>query len=108
MSTKEDNKKNDDAFELRRKVANAYGFVVGQQSNQSFAATTLEECIDRRIEDIEGTQQDGRPNILEEISRIENDFKSAVEKIRSLPPDYFKAPKDNLPVNTEEGQAEET
>jgi hypothetical protein len=86
------------SFELRRAVANAYAFVEGAKSVQTFSALTYEELLDQQIERIEGAETDLRPNELHRIDKTEQDVVAAVAKIKALPANFFAddRPKDNV------------
>jgi hypothetical protein len=93
---------NDDlSFELRRSVNDAYAFVNGAQEVQSFAALTIEECLDQQIEQIEGKATPLRPNELDRLDSIEKNITAAVAKIKSLPDNYFAEQDATNNVNTE-------
>lgn len=102
-------KANDDlSFELRRVVNNAYSFVEGAKTVQSFSALTIEECLDQQIELIEGGETTLRPNQLHRVDKIEQDLLSAVKKIKDLPDYYFDPQKEKDNVNTDVTPVEET
>src|SRR5437879_4280318 len=90
------------AFELRQAVSNAYAFVKGRESVQSFASFTFEDAMDRQIEAIEGKDSPSRPNQLHRVDKIENDIVTAAQKIKSLPPELFNEPDASKDVNTPE------
>jgi hypothetical protein len=92
---------NDDlSLELRRAVGNAYSFVEGAQSVQSFSAITIEECLQAQIDLIEGAETPLRPNQLHRVDKVLSDITSAVAKIKSLPPTFFDAEPEKDNVNT--------
>lgn len=93
----EKNKNADDAKEeladqLRRSVASAYAFVVGQETTESFSALTFEECLDQQIQRIEGPGTDIRPNVLDRIRKVKSDMTEAIASIKKQPDDFFKTP----------------
>lgn len=94
-------------FQLRRALNNAYAFVKGRESVQSFSALTFEDCLDKQIERIEGTAPSLRPNDLTKVDRIESDILQAVEKMKQLPPENFIDPDPDVDVNTPVEPAEE-
>ena len=93
-------------IELRRALNNAYAFVLGEQSTQSFNALTYEELADEQIERIEGPGTEARPNALERIDLIERDLENAIEQIRSQPPEAFILRDESQDVNTSVEPAE--
>lgn len=93
-------KKDEQAQELRRAVANAYGFVMGQETTESFSCITFEELLDQQIQRIEGPGTDIRPNVLDRIKKTREDLIAAVGKIRQQPDDFFKPPEDKEKVVT--------
>jgi hypothetical protein len=93
-------KKQELSFELRRSLNNAYAFVEGQKSAQSFAALTIEDLLDQQIESIEGKDTQARPNQLNRIMKTVNDVVAAAEKIKSMPDDAFNEHDEKLDVNT--------
>jgi hypothetical protein len=90
----------DQNFELRRILNNAYSFVQGQQTTQSFTALTYEELADRQIERIEGAGSPGRPNELERIDKMEQELIQLVAQVRSIPPENFLLKDADRDVNT--------
>lgn len=88
------------SFELRRALGNAYAFVKGRESVQSFSAFTFEDAMDQQIERIEGKGTELRPNELDRITKIENEILQAVNKIKELPPEAFIEPDVENDVNT--------
>jgi hypothetical protein len=88
------------SFELRRSVANAYAFVKGRESVQSFSSFTFEDALDAQIERIEGKDSDLRPNELHRVEKIKNDIVSAAQKIKSLPSQFFNKADPSTDVNT--------
>lgn len=97
----EDDKKQQQADEYREVLSNAYAFIEGQKSNQSFAALTPEDCMDRFVERIEGKDTEARPNVLNRVTKIKNQVMAAVEKIKLLPADAFRRQSDKTDVNTD-------
>jgi len=85
-----EDKKQELADQLKRSVANAYAFVVGQETTESFSAITFEELLDQQIGRIEGPGTNIRPNVLDKIKKVKNDIVSAATEIKKQPPDFFK------------------
>jgi len=86
--------------ELRQNVNDAYAFVEGQKSNQTFASLTFEDLMDQQIERLVGKDTDARPNVLHKVDRIEQKIVSAVAQIKKLPPEFFKVQTSNENANT--------
>jgi len=101
MADSSKDKDQDKLDEIREDIERAYAFVEGQKATQSFYAITPEECFDRFIERIEGKDTESRPNVINRITKIKNRVLAAIEKIKSLPPDAFKAPDPESDVNTD-------
>lgn len=94
-------------IQQRRGLQNAYASLLGDQTVQSFAAFTLEEAVDARIEKIEGSPMALRSNELERVSQIEGALLQAVAQIRDIPPEKFKEIPEDDRVNTDPLSAEE-
>lgn len=90
-----------DNIEIRYDLHNAYAYVEGQRSIQSFSAFTAEEAHDRFIERIEGRGTAYRPNVLDRIDRVVHNVQTAVAKVKALPADAFRRA-DETDVNTKE------
>lgn len=95
-----DKREQEQNLELRKAIADAYAFVEGQKSVQSFAALTFEDLVDQQIERIEGKGTALRPNALDRVTAIENNVKNAVDKIKKLPPSAFAKPDPKNDANT--------
>jgi hypothetical protein len=80
--------------ELKRSVASAYAFVVGQETTESFAAVTFEELLTQQINRISEKGTDIRPNVLDRIAKVKNDIITAATTIKNLPSDFFKRHSD--------------
>lgn len=89
-------------LELRKSLNNAYAFVEGQKSVQSFSAVTFEELMDQQIERLSGKGTASRPNAYDRITRISTDVQQAVAKIKSMPDDAFVESDTAQDVNTPE------
>ena len=87
-------------FELRLVINQALGAVQGRQTSQSFAAITYEELAEQQIARIKDPGTTARPNELERINKIEADLISAVEKVRTIPPEQFILKDERRDVNT--------
>lgn len=98
--SEEEEKAQSQNLELRKALNDAYAFVEGQKSVQSFAALTFEDLMDQQIERISGKDTDNRPNALHRIDKIENGVIQAVAKIKSMPHDAFVEAKPGKDVNT--------
>jgi len=93
---------NDDlALQLRVAVNNAYAFVKGEETTQSFLAITFEDLAAAQIQRLTGKGTTTRPNVIDRIKKAEQDLVSTAEKIRQIPPEAFLARDPNKDVNTD-------
>lgn len=88
------------AQEYREALQDAYAFVEGQKAAQSFAAYTVEDCYADYVERVSGKGTQSRPNQLERIERERQRVLAAIERVRVVPPDDFRAPDPENDVNT--------
>lgn len=89
--------------ELRQDINDAYAFVEGQKTTQTFASFTFEDALDQQITQLTGPDTPQRPNPLNRVSAIAQRTADAVAKIKSLPADFF-TPRDTTDsVNTPVG-----
>jgi len=92
---------NDDlSLQLRVAVNNAYAYVRGQESVQSFLAVTFEDLAAQQIQRLSGKGTPTRPNYIDRIKKVEQDIVNAAQKIKQLPPDAFLPPDESKDVNT--------
>lgn len=91
----------DETTKQRIALNNAYAALLGEQTNQTFAAFTFEEALNLQIEDIEGTGTEAHPNQLGKVDRIKSQLLQAVEQIGKVDPSKFQKVYDQ-PVNTPE------
>lgn len=84
----------------RAALNNAYAALIGQQTTQTFTAFTFEEAVDAQLERIEGAGTLLRPNLLDRVSRVEEEVKAAVAKIQQIPPEQFLDADEERDVNT--------
>ena len=98
--TAEDDPRQKQADDFREVLANAYAFVEGQKSIQSFTALTPEDCMDRFIERIEGKDTKSRPNVINRIAKIKNELAATIAKIKDLPDNEFRKQNDATDTNT--------
>ncbi len=89
--------------QYREIVANTVGFVRSREVTRSYAAISLEELIDARIDRIEEPMEGTRPGSLARLEKIKNDFEGALEGIRATPPDSFRRPDPDTDANTPDG-----
>lgn len=87
-------------LELRTSIADAYSFVEGQKSVQSFTAVTFEDLVDQQIERIEGKGTTTRPNMLTRVDQLEARLKASVDKLKKLPAEAFSQTDPENDVNT--------
>lgn len=92
-------------FRQRRALNNAYGALLGQQNIQTFQAFTFEEAVDLQIERIEGAGTTLRPNLLDRVTRVEQELLRAVEELKQVPPEQFMESDSGSDVNTEPEEA---
>lgn len=88
-------------FELRKSINDSYAYVKGQESVQAFSALTFEDLLDQQIERLSGAGTSLRPNAIDRITRLEQSIVKTVEKIKTLPPNYFTPQDEDKHVNTE-------
>lgn len=87
-------------LQLREALNNAYGFIEGQKSVQTFSTITFEELMDQQIERLVGADTDSRPNVFNRITKIKESVVKAVENIKSLPDSAFVDADPDTDVNT--------
>ena len=92
-------------LDQRRALNNGYAALVAEQQTQTFLAFGFEEAVDLRIEAIEGEGDELRPNLLDRVSRIENEVLQAVELLKEVPPEQFLTADALRDVNTDPNQA---
>lgn len=94
------NPNQDLALQYRIVLANAYGFVQGQQSVQSFSALTFEQLAAAQVDRLTGKGSPGRPNALQRVQKVVNDLTSMAGQIKATDPSAFLAPDGDKDVNT--------
>jgi len=87
-------------LQLREALNNAYGFIEGQKTTQTFSAVTFEELVDQQINRLVGPDTESRPNVFNRITKIKNDLLQAVAQIKQLPAESFVDPSTIQNVNT--------
>lgn len=102
------------SMQLREILGAAYAFVQGRQFTESVSTVTLEVLMKDQIDDIKGTPKiPGRLNKIAEIDKIVTDTTKAVEEVKKVPPETFRAAvkdatkSDESNVNTPEDPGEE-
>lgn len=95
-----DEKAQSQNLELRKALNDAYAFVEGQKTVQSFSAVTFEELMDQQIERLVGKGTDSRPNEFDRVTKIKNAVVQAVAQIKAMPDDAFVDSDPNKDVNT--------
>lgn len=85
---------------IRRALNNAYAFVKGRESVQSFSAFTFEDAVDQQIERIQGAGTSYKLNDIDRVTKVENDITQAVANIKKLPPENVIPPNADTDVNT--------
>lgn len=101
QSKNEEAAKEELSDQLRRSVANAYAFVQGQETTESFSSLTFEDVLDAQIERIEGPGTDIRPNVLDRIRKVKSDMLEAIASIKAQPDSFFKEPDPSQDTVTE-------
>jgi CRISPR/Cas system CSM-associated protein Csm2 small subunit len=86
-------------LQLREALNNAYGFIEGQRSIQTFSTVTFEELMDQQIERLVGADTDSRPNAFNRITKIKESVVKAVQKIKELPDNAFAESDPDTDVN---------
>jgi hypothetical protein len=86
--------------QLRTDINDAYAFVEGSKTTQTFASLTFEDVLDAQITQLTGPDTPQRPNPLNRIAAIAARTVDAVAKIKSLPPDFFVQRDDTDSANT--------
>lgn len=89
-----------EAENLRIDIHNAYAFVEGQRFTQSFASFTVEEAMDAFVERLSGKDTPVRPNVINRTKGVAARVAAAVEKIKAMPADAFRASDPATDVNT--------
>lgn len=89
-----------EAESLRTDIHNAYAFVEGQRFTQSFASFTVEEAMDAYVERLSGKDTPVRPNVINRTKAVAARVAAAVEKIKAMPADAFRAADPATDVNT--------
>jgi len=87
-------------LDLRKAISDAYAFVEGQKSVQTFSALTFEDLLDQQIELISGKGTTLRPNMLDRIAALQTTLTNAIQKIKALPPDAFAKADPQNDANT--------
>lgn len=93
--------------QIRINLGNAFAFVEGAKSIQSFSAFTFEEACDKFIERVEGKGTTTRPNAIDRITRVMNDVAATIARVKALPPEAFRRVDQSNDVNTPEVPMEE-
>lgn len=90
----------DKNLNIRKALNDAYAFVEGSKSVQSFSAFTVEEAHDQFIERVEGKGTTLRPNLLGRIDRVLERVRAVVTEVKAQPPEAFRVPDPESNVNT--------
>jgi len=94
------NPSQDLALKYRVVLSNAYGFVAGQQTTQTFSTITFEELAAQQIDRLTGKGSPGRPNALQRVQKIQADLQSMAAQIKATDPSAFLPPDQSSDVNT--------
>lgn len=106
--TAEEDKQQRQADDYREILQNAYSFVEGQRSVQTFAAKTPEDLMAAFVERIEGKDTAARPNVLNRYKKIKTEVLATIEKVKAIPASAFRKPDNSASVNPTVFYAEET
>lgn len=87
-------------FQLRVAISDAYAAIDSARTTQTFAAITFEDLLDQQIERISGASTQQRPNALDRVTQIVNSVMDAVSQLKNLPPEQFQQADDTRDVNT--------
>lgn len=81
----------DQILAMRQYIADAYSFVRGAQFTKSAANVTFEQLVDAALDKIEGTNNVSsvRPCKLDRIKAIQANLASAVDQVKSAPPEAW-------------------
>ena len=88
------------ATEFRGALQDAFSFIEGQKTTQTFSALTPEDCFDAFIERIEGKDTPARPNVLNRIAKMKSEVLATIEKVKAMPPEAFREARPDEDVNT--------
>lgn len=88
------------ADEFRESIGNAYVFIEGRKTAQTFAAQTPEDLMKVFVERVSGAKRGLRSNMYDRYQKIRDDVLAAVEQIRKIPPSAFVNPPMEKNVNT--------
>lgn len=89
--------------QYRDVVGAVVGFVRSQEITRAYSSISLEELVDRRITRIEAPSEGDRPGALARLNSIRVEFVKAIDAIKALPPDTFRAPSPSTDANTPDG-----
>ena|ERR1700689_4290426 len=95
-----DQKQQQQNLDLRVALADAYSFIEGSKSIQTFSALTFEDLVGQQIDQISGSGTPTRPNKIDQINNIATNLTQAIAQIKALPPDAFQVPDATQVVNT--------
>lgn len=95
----QDDASQDETIRQRLEISNGYAALLGEQTNQTFAAFTFEEALDQQIEAIQGAGTDAHPNQLGRVARIKAQLIGSVDQVLKLDPSQFNKLTDQT-VNT--------
>jgi hypothetical protein len=85
---------------LREALNDAYAFIEGQKSVQSFAAFTFEEAIQQQNDALTGPDTQNRPNAYNRITKLSMAVQQAVMQIKNMPPEAFVDSDPTTDVNS--------
>jgi hypothetical protein len=94
--------------QYREIVAAVVGFVRSQEITRAYSSISLEELVDRRIARIEAPAEGDRPGALARLTSIKTQFDGAIDAIKAMPPDSFRAPSPSTDANTSDNTGSTT
>jgi hypothetical protein len=100
MGDKEDQKADDLSFELRQNINDAYAFVEGAKSTQTFSSLTFDDLMVQQTLDLLSKGTESRPGPIPRIDKVERQLKSTIEQIKKVPPEAFRLRDERDAVNT--------
>lgn len=99
-STTASDPQQDQNLQLRTALDDAYAYIEGQKSVQTWSAYTFEEALQDQINDLVGPDTPNRPNLYNRITKIGTAVQQAVTQIMSMPDSSFTDSDPSTDVNT--------
>ena len=87
--------------DIRVALSDAYSAVQSDAGTQSFSTYTFEDALQDQIDAISGTTNNqNRPNLMDEVTAIVTNLTQAISAMATLPPTFFAMADPDLDVNT--------